>query len=603
MPVYIDRVFQRVNTGARLDSFGEDRRPLVVWWYSGIYKNTKEKSQPLVLVAFRQLKSKNQLSDELIFYRIPITLLGQVQIGSVWQNGRVLENTIFEIRNFDVEFVKGSWKFTSFHQEAKQKSTPPFPLELYPLNYEKDKNWLIQFDLNNDGKLIIPCLEFFTRCYGRSAELRRILSTYPWEGPEGCLDRFFLPIGEPERNGIWKIKLRKRLSNSDAVFLAHAKYDPYTKLSAKQIYSSLETSFDPNERFPSFIKIGPWFQGPAKLKVKGISFNDGSSFLGLRICGCSDPDGVPIDQNRENRGNAVNPAGPNAKEKAWAGAPDKQLNLPIEIMDLTAWDAPDQSQGSIGLEDPEFEILGTPRAVRTRRDKQAKDRGGVKGDTLDTTTLSSGDPHGDGKGIGKASIQAKAVLESQGVLRDMWNAMLYLQAKYPEVIERVEWFTQAQGFNSSKEPQLIALEGFSTTDRINGDIIPTDIRNWPYMDAKTQVEPRGILVSRLKIKSKYIHIIEIQRRACKRKNIDGHFSDAEQSFRGLVFKLENEKKHEEWITFVQSNVRYVKGIVHKLTKKCPGVAAAFNHNPSASNEVPYLSALRNALEKMDIYIE
>ena len=50
---------------------------------------------------------------------------------------------------------------------------------------------------------------------------------------------------------------------------APVKYAPYTRSAAKSIYAQIEAEHDPRGRLPAFIKVAPWFQGHAELKVSG----------------------------------------------------------------------------------------------------------------------------------------------------------------------------------------------------------------------------------------------------------------------------------------------------------------------------------------------
>ena len=84
----------------------------------------------------------------------------------------------------------------------------------------------------------------------------------------------------------------------------------------------------------------------------------------------------------------------------------------------------------------------------------------------DETIFSTGEPYGSGKGVGQASIHAPIRLESQGFLRDMWNALLYLQSAYPTAIHSVSWFTFEDGFSTSPDPRLISLEPFGIDDDV-----------------------------------------------------------------------------------------------------------------------------------------
>ena len=77
---------------------------------------------------------------------------------------------IYDTEDLSVDFTQGTWAFTSFHEAAWEWNRPPYPQNIYPLQYQRDKTWLLKFPLKTGGRLIVPCLEFFARCYGRSGE-------------------------------------------------------------------------------------------------------------------------------------------------------------------------------------------------------------------------------------------------------------------------------------------------------------------------------------------------------------------------------------------------------------------------------------------------
>ncbi len=605
MPIRFDYPFREINTKAEIIQLNCRGNTLLAWWYCGIYKNARDQSQPLVLVAFRIQISDKIFSDEFVYRYISIALLGQIRIGSLCRDNRVVAHATYETREFDLLYEKGNWWFTSFDKTTNLNRQPPFPLDIYPLTHPRDNNWLLEFKLQSSSSLIVPCLEYFNRCYGQSAELRRILMTYQWNGKGGCLDRFFAPLGEAEdASGVWKVKLREGLYNGDATFLAHVKYDGYSQRAAKFIHSHIEKQYSGNTTTAAFAKIGPWYAGSARLRVGGISFNDGKSFLGLQILGGTEPAGMNIVMTREYKENTLNPTGQEGGSNTEHGAPLTRLNQRAESLSLTAFSEPDNGGYSIELDDPEFVILGPRRVVYTRRDLKVKnsDRLTTLGGDDGIDAYSAGDPHGNGKGVGLASLKTKIVLESEGVLRDMWNAMLHLKKQHPISVRSVEWYSLSQGFTQSVTPELVALKPFGLDDTFNGKPIPTDIKNWLYMNTNTRDEPRGLLIARINIEGKYVYIIEIQRRPRKRKNASGKTIDTEESFKGLVFTLNHQSDYYSWLKIVLSQVRYMKGVVHMLTKSCPGKADSFKHVPSSTDEVPCWSALKNSIHKTGVKI-
>lgn len=603
MPIHLDYDFQPVKISDTIDNLQCGEQTLLVWWYCGIKKNPKENSQPHVLVAFRTEIAHKTFSDNLFFRLIPVALLGQLSIGSLCRNNRVISRAHFEMKQFQLRHEQGHWRFTSFDEATEKSRTPPFPQQIYPLKYQHDKNWLIKFKLPQGGALLIPCLEYFARCYGRSGELRRILTTYKWDGPDSCLDRFFAPLGEPEDPDVWKINIRTNLHSGDSVFLAHAKYDSYTRFAAKNINSVIETEHSNDKNNPIFLRIGPWFTGKAELLVSGFSFNNKKSFLGLQIHGVSEPVGEDIERTREGRNDAFPSAGQDALGNAWTSAPMRKTLHRPEIVNLTEFDVPDKGSSTLELNDPTLQILGERRKVHSIRDKKTISPGRPSATGSDTYDFSTSESYGNGKGVGQASVVTKVEMESEGALRDMWNALLYLKKHYANDVSSVEWYSPSKGYIESEEPELVALEAFTEDEMLNDETITTPIIKWPFIDKDTLSQLRGLLVTRVNIKGKKIHIIEIQRRLCKYKDDSGKISEKEESLCGLVFMLDNQDEFNQWLNFVKSNVRQLEGVVRYLASSCPGKADAFKHSTATGEYVPCWAALKNALSKMDIAIK
>ena len=195
-----------------------------------------------------------------------------------------------------------------------------------------------------------------------------------------------------------------------------------------------------------------------------------------------------------------------------------------------------------------------------RRDK-AKDSSGSHIDGK-AESFSSGDIYGNDKGVGYASSHARPVLESNGVLRDMWDAIIFISKKRPGLIRHVEWFTFEDGYSNAQEPKLITIPPFDDADTD----ISTDIRNWPYLEPVSKLCPRGILVIRLRTEGRFIHIIEVQRRVKTRVDDEGKETQTEESFKGFVCSLNEQTHFEPWLRSFISNIRLVKGVFSKINK-------------------------------------
>lgn len=585
---------QKIARTVRLDALKGLEPNSIAYWYCGIYKNQRNGWQPNVLVGFRNVQG-GIISDVMDMRPIPIDTLGQVAIGTIWTEC-VCESIVnYDVSDFDLDFRDGKWSIVSAYDSIINHMRSPFPQSIHRLAIDMDKNLLIKFELRSGGQLLVPCLEFFSRCYGRSQELNRILATFPWMGSaEAHKSQLYAPLDEPEEPNKWKVKLRQRLVNGDTVFLAHAKYDPYTERAAKSIYGQIEGNYNPESRSPLFIQVPPWFQGPAEIRARGIWFNNKRSFLALRVIGSSDPDGIVITRDRDNS-NKKEGVAPEAYGEAWTGATKKGLVRPPDIVDLTGDLEPDRDARKVEVFDDDFLVMGVPRRIVDRQGKKVTRTSGVQRNGNSVSVYSSGCQHGSGKGVGQVSIHAKPVMETHGTLIDMWNAVRYLQIANKTIISDVEWFTFEDGYKSTALPGLIALD---PREEFKGHNIPIETRHWPYSDVASSTA-RGILVIRLTIHGKHVHIIEIQRRPRTRLNGEGKSCVVEESFQGLIILFRDERGLTQKLTRLILDICYTRGIVKKITHTIDK-AETFVHKRGGQEEVPCETTVRKALSKVGI---
>lgn len=570
-------------------------------------KANSQLSQPSALVEFRRLLNDDTVDESpgsSTVRKIPITALGQVRIGTVWTNQVCNREALFDIQEFDVDFTQcsGAWRFVTFFENSHNQKPAPFPLQIHRPPYQvQDRSWLLEFDLASGGKVVIPCLEFFTRCYGRGSEMRRVLTTYPWDGQgeDTCMYRFFAPSEmheEPDK--AWKVNLRKRMVNDDTVFLAHAKYDRYTARAARSIYGQLEAQFSNQPKATAFLKVAPWFQGPAKMKVAGHAFENGKSFLGLQVLGCSHPAGIVIDRGRENDNGGDSPPNNDDNEgTAWKGAIERKLIKPPEIISFVDSD-PSHLVTPIEIEDTDFEILGEPRTVREVKPKQTTTRAGVRGQGPEGGSSSGGEPHGTGQEVGHGAINSRTQLESKGILRDMWEAMRFLQTEHPQAIQSVRWYTFQTGFSDVQETSIISLTRFSDHEDVEPE---PEMRTWVFLDRRSDIV-RGILVARMMVQGKAVDFFEIQRKPRNKKSKDGDAKRGEENYKGLACVLNPGASFEGWVKAFLAKVRYARGVVDRLVGDVPGLAKTFVHQPASHDRVPCEAVVVNALRKLDIHL-
>lgn len=565
----------------------------VVWFYSWLSKGRLQGHQPDVNVVFRQLLSENKVSDEVIHRRVPLTWLGQLRIGSVWTNGLSRKQIQYTREEFDVDFTQGMWRTNSVQQAVIRNWSPLFPESLHPTGYYPDKNNYLEFHLNHTGgKLLIPCVEFFMRCFGRSGYVKRILTTAGWEQAKKSL---YAPLDEPIDSNSWTIRLHRRLYNGDTIMLTHGKYDTYTEYKLKSVYSQLESTFQHDRNNQHFLNVQPWHQGPAKLIVRGKWFNNQKSFLALQIIGCSEPAGLPISRDRENRNKVEEHVdGPG---EAWSGAKGGRIQSFPPIIDLTPDQEPDHSAGTIELLDPDFEVPGLRRVILDRNLAQVQDSAGPRVPSNDPgDTFSTELPYGDKKGVGEASVHAKEKHLSEGMLMDMWNALLYLHSAYPEQVRSVKWYSFDDGLHSSSPPKVIPLKPYDDEEL---EKYNPNQRNWLYLDTRNGTV-RGALVIEVITPQHTLYIVEIERRVSQTlpSSSKEKIEYKEENLSGLVFRLNSPDELNNWLRFVLCHIRNAAGVFSRLTAHCPGVAYDFRHSSSSNDEVACHSAALNALNKI-----
>lgn len=567
------------------DIAAENTTPWIVWWHIGIYKNRQVYSEPKVHVAFYQLNG-TALSGRPILRSIPLTLLGRMRVGTVWLYGRLTQAAQFQERTFTVNFDENQWNFTSCSNPYGGRA--PYPDALHPFWDGKNDSWLIELDLHNGGHLIIPCLEFLTRLYARSQEIKRVLTTYPWDGiDEQAEKRLLPPTEEPEESGLWKIKLPDRLVKGDALFLAHLKYDGYTQRAARDIYAQLEVGYSTRSTRPIFIKVSPWFRGKALIKVRGYQF--GKSFLGLQIVGCSDPNGPPVicikhGVDLDNRPEEQRPG--DRENKPITQIPQHSL-----ISTVTGSIEPDRNAATRTITEDEFETLGEARSLahilvsKQTRLLEEDTTYAIHSVQVNEAKISCAEPRGSGKDTQHGLIHSPQAMESHGALRDIWNALRERQKHMPTRITDLAWYTSSTGFLANPEPKLITLRPLDKNQN------KTSVRQWVFSDPKTKAL-RGVLVIRSLIDGKETFFVEIQRRTRMKAKAK------EENYQGLIFRLDQPSDLQGWLIYLLSEIRYVRGIFSKISHKCPGVACTFSHTKTKDDKYLYMSTIERALRKL-----
>lgn len=337
---------------------------LLVWWYGSIKRNPDAPSEPKVEVCFRQFHNLNIYGD-FLYHDVGITHLGQVRLGTIWQGQKKIGQLPLKKELFQVDFSDDSWYFSGAWDKedvnGKNRLIPPFSYKLDDMT-RHPKTRLVQFHLtDNPHGLIIQSIEVFSRLYGRSQYIKRVLLTNPYTRAK---DELIVPDVEESPPNTWQVTVEKHCYDGDGVFLAHLKHDPVTERRVRSIWGQTEGVQKTSGNIPAYPEIGPWFAGAAQLEVRGIWLDkEKKRFLTLEILGCSDPDGVEIYFDRENT-NMV--TGPLKKLKDRTSWPRIKREKPAGGNDIriTHLKEPGTGQEALEIIDPYFKILGQPRKIK-----------------------------------------------------------------------------------------------------------------------------------------------------------------------------------------------------------------------------------------------
>lgn len=594
------------------------------WWYGGLLGSKSAPSERLVSVNFRRIVG-DQPEGPTVTKFIGITQIGQVPLGSIWHQGSRDRDLELLNRTFDVDFTDQTYQVVSLSDRVDKevfallvKTWPPLlankPLgravepeeviktELVPAKFER--SYLIKLAGAGGSQLLLPCLEIFSRLYGRSAEVKRAIVGYPWDDSEHGAKRYlYARLEEPRTDNAWKVRLQRKSVNGDVVFLAHAEYDPFTVSAVKSIHAQIVTQEKRDEGSSKgslcFPVIKPWFEGPATLKVAGIPLSE-NLFLGLRILGASDPDGVLIERDRVDRDKVATQQtdGFQDRFRPEAARRIRRLIKP-PIVDLTVDEEPDQGSGIVEVRSDPFEVVGPRRLVvdLPPRVFQRIDRAvNVPGDGNETR-FAGGTEGGTGKGVGYAHIQAPDAAESMGVQLGMWKALIDLKALYGDRVESVDWYTFNEGFSSNGSPKQIYFKPYwDAKDRLENGDSPRVI-NWIYIDREKK-RVRGLVVMRIAIDSETIYMVEQSRR---RDETDLGAADKEEKFSGLVFKLDLDDDLDFTLHKIMAALQENLGVMKHVLDHCPSEAHTYKHT-SSKNEDQYSNTVKNALRKFQIRI-
>ena len=529
---------------------------------------------------------------------VPLTALGQLRIGTVLVDGCSTAEVALPSKTLRVVF-------------SSDCTTP----DLRPLyrQLRQRPDWFVRvalggcalrLPLRGGGDHWIPGLEYFSRCYGRSQEVKRILLECPWDQAE---ERLFAPVPADEAAdeaadvSTWRIRYgsaASRLVPADAVFLAYVRHCVYAEARAKRLYPDLDirqpaTAAEEasRRRLGIVLDVAPWFLGPVKLKVRGLPLADGG-FLALRVDGSSAP-AYPADLAIERLVASDDPsadpdhADPGVDSDSTVRR--RQRRISADGLRVVGSQAPAWNAQEAQLLDTDFDELTPRREVRTVRFERRRGPAPRVVSSRRPRQLSGAKRGGSDQDTGVALAFAPSP-QTKDVLRDVWKALQFFKERYPACVRTVDWFTPEAGFRSSLPLGFVRF-------RLDG---PYRVRQaYPWVRLQPRVRrPRGFVVIRVGVSggsgsegTRHLYLVEIQRRALEK-------------FPGLVFDLERRDDSVEalraWVDALRRKLPLRRGVFASLLDDCPGKAATYQHLSLDHDRVRQETGVRNALRKMGV---
>ena len=565
------------------------KTPYVVCGYGRVVRNYRDTAQPLVEVILRRPRALGS------FRCVPVSLtnLGQLRCGDVVEAGRVTKTIPLEQEHFAVDFSPSSWRL-----EWAGALCASFPKGHW-LHDFTFRGWMVVFEVERSYTLRVPCLELFSRCYGRSQEVKRVLATYPWSEARSRL----LPApGRPATAAAPVVKILPPFVKDDAAFLATLRHCARTERVARAVYSQLDSacssrvdSGSPHCQRPgAFLKVPPWFDGPAELLVEGEPVEGG--FLVHRILGCSDPPGPAVVVVRERDERFAATAESSSFSPGRALSRRHPAPSPVE---LTADEPPGRDAGHVEVHDTRFVVLGTARPVAVEHVPRSGAARRLPRQTPRPSRYSTGDATGRDPDVGQARIHAEAERECgpsecDDFLLGMWHALLALCRRFSWVIQSPRWYTTAAGFQSGGTPRTVVFPHPRPADRRLAPL-KTSVRSWVWLDPRAHPPSRrrGVLVLCCEARDrdsrqwKQVCLLEVQRRAGEKLT-------------GLVFPFTSSNDFGAVLELVRATLPHKQGVFSKIIDQCPDGASVFKHSNARGSKAPYEAAVRNALSKVEV---
>lgn len=569
-------------------------RDYALLWYGGIKSGRGSDEVPYVAVFFKEL-SGGVLCGRWILKWAKATLLGQMRIGSIWRNGFSDRNIVFKQHHYVGMYSLEQW------DDTISAGNVSIAAHGYELPYERERSRLLQLR-SRSGILYVPCLEFFTRCYARDAEVNRALLTY---NADEIKERLLLESPIESVMGAWPVWVPPRVPFADARLLAHLRHDDAAWNKVKRINAELDHQLRGKNLPYAFIPIGPWHFGPSQLKVEGIPLAKGD-FLGLRIVGQTLPD-TPIYAQYEI-GSPHNGGEIGTYPRPQRRTHEVQEDSPVTVNEHQA---PDTNTDFYFAHDPKMEILNFVPPITKKAVQKPPHRPTIRIPSESSDGAASSEAAGNSKGVGTLIVQSDAVLLSEGSIRDLWNGLLAVQQANPSIIQSLCWYHPQHAFHEmqvqayTQLPQLQS-ESESLDDTEESESVKKEMREISaWLNRSHLPGPRGACIIQVVTPSITGYLFEVQR--AKKFEMDGKQAEGNESVTELenycglaVVPLKGAEFHS-WLNTVLTAISMAKGVMSKVLGQIEiQYGDDYKRTAKRTDPTPWITTAMNALRKLRI---
>ena len=508
----------------------------VVWRYERVRGNFDAKSIPFVDVMFKYL---NDLDEPEGFGVIPIGIsrLGSFRLGTIWQNGKcIAETDLGNDQVFTVDFTQDMWSYLSLTGNPDKPSLQKTPV---PDSVRKAEvlTDMLSFPLSGGRTLLIPCIEFLVRCYGSTPDIARTLATHPWSKVQA-----YLYAAVDLNHESWLVQPSRYVHDDDALLLASMLYDPYAQRAAKEIYAQRDYALGNGLEAVS-LQVRPWFQGYAKIRVRGRWLENRKTFVCYEVTGLSEPQSHPYEIRRPK----YSIKAPHGEIVTAIHRPHVEVPKPEDPFQITDRQEPDRGAAEWRKSDPGFETIGPKcRFTRSTEERTYSQRKVVTVTPSAKPAHSTGDNVGTNKDVGKLKHVARRFMGDGGVLNAMWMELTRLKNTQTG-FSSLEWYSHKR-FHQESTFRLHPLSQFHEDDSPKDDA-----RRWlAFKENATRL--RGLLVVRAVINGRSFYIFEAQRKKVRHGKEYG-----EESSYGLLMEISDPALALEEISNICDKIRFCSG--------------------------------------------